>query len=116
MKGDGSFLPTIQASFEHDTLVAGQDNKVHISGKFSEDVTESTIVAVTFYHVSNPNFSIGYTSTVGCTGKGCKIKAGDPFTQTVDVQLPDNKDTYLMVVEVSNSSTDIGCTLTLVTV
>ncbi|CAG8745214.1 4111_t:CDS:1, partial [Funneliformis caledonium] len=109
-------LPTLQASFEYDTPVAGQDNKVHVSGKFSEDVTENTFVAVTFYDVSSAINTISYTSTFDCTGSACKIKAGDPFTQTVDVQIPGNKDTYLMMVEVSNSNTDIlGCTFTLLT-
>ncbi|CAG8708196.1 14746_t:CDS:2 [Funneliformis mosseae] len=93
MSPDGSMSqpPLLQVTLSPEVPVAGLKDKVTISGKFAEDITETKFPA--------------------CTGSGCSIKAGDQYAKTVEIQAPGSiPHLSFMMIAMGNSNTDvIGC-------
>ncbi|CAG8509591.1 3236_t:CDS:2 [Funneliformis caledonium] len=108
----GSIIPPtkLQVTFSPEVPVAGQMDEVTISGKFTKDITENTELVVAFID-SNGAALADPTKLPACTGSGCSIKAGEQYTQTVEIQAPDSipHSTDIFIV-MGNSKTDvIGC-------
>ncbi|CAG8630442.1 11470_t:CDS:2 [Funneliformis caledonium] len=105
--------PLLQVSLSPDPPVAGQKDTVTVSGKFSKDVTNDTILAVVF---AQPGEGIIGDPVIvpACTGSGCPIKAGEQYTQTVEIQAPaDLPNPYLLGAAVGNPVTHdaLGCAI-----
>ncbi|CAG8480859.1 15234_t:CDS:1 [Funneliformis mosseae] len=109
---DGSIIPPtkLKVTLSPEVPVAGQMNKVTISGKFTEDITENTELVVAFID-SNRDPIDEPTKLPACTGSGCSIKVGEQYTQTVEIQTPDSiPHSTDMFIVIGNSKTDvIGC-------
>ncbi|CAG8711613.1 1922_t:CDS:1, partial [Funneliformis caledonium] len=113
--GSTTQAPLLQVSLSADPPVAGQKDTFTVSGKLSEDATEQTKLAISFVDLNkNP---IGHPTVVSaCSGSGCRIKAGDQYTQTVDVQVPNNLPSkYVLAVGVGNTVSDpLGCAFAII--
>ncbi|CAG8716086.1 10287_t:CDS:1, partial [Funneliformis caledonium] len=90
--------------------VAGQKEEVTISGKFAEDITESTEIAIAFVDMGRTPLA-DPAKFPACTGSGCSIKAGEQYTKTVEIQAPDSiPNLSFLMIAMGNSNTDvIGC-------
>ncbi|CAG8767235.1 14401_t:CDS:1, partial [Funneliformis caledonium] len=89
-----------------------------VSGKLLKDATEQTNLGVAFVDL-NGNTIGDLTVVSACSGSGCKIKAGDQYTQTVDVQVPNNlNSTYELTIGVWNTVNTVldplGCAFTII--
>ncbi|CAG8632091.1 9095_t:CDS:2 [Funneliformis caledonium] len=105
-------VPVLQVSHSTDP---GQNNVFTVSGKFTKDVTDQTKLAVAFVNSSNKLVE-DPTTVPACTGSGCPIKAGDQYTQTMEIHEPGNLTfDYILAFGVGNSVTDLlGCAYALV--
>ncbi|CAG8615512.1 12054_t:CDS:1 [Funneliformis mosseae] len=108
--GASSAPALLQVSISPDPPVAGTNVKVSVSGTFSKDVTAQTKLVVAFADFSKQPIAPPFV-TDACTGSGCPIKAGDSYSQSVDVLVPNNlPSNYIMGAGVGNSESDIlGC-------
>ncbi|CAG8625795.1 11214_t:CDS:2 [Funneliformis mosseae] len=88
-EGSTTKVPLLKVSLSADPPVAGQKDTFTVSGKLLKDATEQTKLGVAFVDL-NGNTIGDLTVVSACSGSGCKIKAGDQYTQTVDVQVPNN--------------------------
>ncbi|CAG8649068.1 16713_t:CDS:1 [Funneliformis mosseae] len=105
--------PLLQVSLSPDPPAAGQKDTVTVSGKFSEDITEDTMLAVVFAQQDVGIIGDPFI-TPACTGSGCPIKAGEQYTQTVEIQAPaDLPNPYLLGAAVGNPDTQdvLGCAI-----
>ncbi|CAG8745460.1 4480_t:CDS:1, partial [Funneliformis caledonium] len=99
--------PNFQVSFLPNPPSTGEKVNITISGKFSEDVTEKTMIVVLLLDRQNHQL-LGDSFNYPACGTGC-TKAGDPYSRTVEVQIP-KADHFVAFIVVYNSETDIlGC-------
>ncbi|CAG8590419.1 15829_t:CDS:1 [Funneliformis mosseae] len=115
-EGSHTQIPVLQVSLSTDPPVAGQKDAFTVSGKFTKDVTDQTKLVIAFVDIIGKKPIQDPTTVPACTGSGCPIKAGDQYTQTVEVQAPENLPvTYALVVGVGNSIPDpLGCAFAIV--
>ncbi|CAG8562993.1 3872_t:CDS:1 [Funneliformis mosseae] len=102
--------PNFQVSFSPNPPSTGEKVNVTISGKFSEDVTEKTTISIGLLDRQGEQLKEDAFEFPAC-GTGC-TKAGDPYSRTVEVQIPKG-DHYIVFIGVSNTNTDVlGCEMT----
>ncbi|CAG8748487.1 12543_t:CDS:1, partial [Funneliformis mosseae] len=109
-QGSSIAPPLLQVALSADPPVAGQKDTLTISGKLLNDVNEQIKLKISFIDLNKTRIAHP-TIVSACTGSGCTIKAGDPYTQTVEVQVPSNlTSSYYLLVFVGNSLYEpLGC-------
>nr|CAG8549398.1 7747_t:CDS:1 [Entrophospora candida]CAG8556662.1 5659_t:CDS:1 [Entrophospora candida] len=113
---EGAPPPTLTVTLSPDPIVAGTADVFTVSGTLNYDITASDELVISF---SDPlaNTVINTTAVALCDGSNCPIKAGIPFTQTVQVSVPAKLPSpYAAIVAVVDpvSNGMIGCAVAFV--